>query len=390
MELILDSLIEEFPRFVAVGGGLIIRVSILLVPAWLLFTVLSIPFRRQERGRTFVLLLQWMLQQGSKPERDFNEILSAGSEPFGRAGERVALALAEGASLGQALRSAPGMLPQWTSALIQAGEHTGELPNTVRAWHDHASDATSGGRGTVNYLTCFLYGSIPMIPAILGLLFVVVYPKLNQIFTHMGASPPPLLQWAAGLAKWCAVASAGVLVTLVVIGLMYAYERFASNGAGPIGRWIDAVTIRLPWRRRRALRDFAATLAVMLDADVPEARSLEAAGIASGSRRMRHRAARACADLEQGRGLVDSVRHVDPSGQLKWRLENAAAGPNRQFVEALTGWVQTLDARAFRSEQIFSQTLSTLMILLTGAVVGVVCIGTFQGLIGIIEQEALW
>ena len=95
------------------------------------------------------------------------------------------------------------------------------------------------------------------------------------------------------------------------------------------------------------------------------------------------------ADLERGTALTEAVHRLDPSGEFRWRLENAAAGPGR-FLAALDGWHEALAAKAYQLEQTAAQLITTGLVLINGLFVGSLAVGVFMLLIGILEHAALW
>ena len=83
------------------------------------------------------------------------------------------------------------------------------------------------------------------------------------------------------------------------------------------------------------------------------------------------------------------MQRLDATGEFQWRLQNAARGGSG-FTAALSGWIESLDAKAFQQEQIASTCFTTGLILLNALGVGLVTIGVFQSLIAIINEGVLW
>ena len=63
--------------------------------------------------------------------------------------------------------------------------------------------------------------------------------------------------------------------------------------------------------------------------------------------------------------------------------------PNR-FLTALSGWLESLDAKAFQQEQAAAHVITTALVLVNGLFVGLLTAGTFQALISVIETGVLW
>jgi type II secretory pathway component PulF len=136
-------------------------------------------------------------------------------------------------------------------------------------------------------------------------------------------------------------------------------------------------------------RDFSAMVAILLDAGVPEARAIAMAANSTANQIVIGRSNLAIADLRAGKSLPEAMKQLDDSGGLHWRLANALHATNG-FREALSGWLETLDAKAFQQEQAAAQAITTACVLLNGVMVGLITTGTFQALIAIINAGVLW
>jgi hypothetical protein len=56
----------------------------------------------------------------------------------------------------------------------------------------------------------------------------------------------------------------------------------------------------------------------------------------------------------------------------------------------LTGWCESLDAKAFQQEQAAALTLTSALVLLNGLFVSLIVLTTFGALIAIVETGVLW
>ena len=151
----------------------------------------------------------------------------------------------------------------------------------------------------------------------------------------------------------------------------------------------DWLLARLPWRRKRLQRDFSAMLAVLLDAEVPEAEAVVLAAHSTANLAFINRARKVRSRLQAGVKLPEAVGAVDDSGELQWRLSNALRRGSG-FVRALTGWHEALDAKAFQLEQAAAQLTTTFLVLINGVIVASIMIAVFLVIIFIINQTSLW
>jgi type II secretory pathway component PulF len=369
-------------------------VVIWLVPnalvLWVVYFVLSLPLRRQERARFFLDLLEGCLDQGKTPERGIVELSATRDRSLGVRFHWLAALLESGVPLQQALRRVPGFLPLRTQALLEAGAQLGRLGQVLPVCRRVTTDAMSAVQGAGNYVILALLAISPAAVGVLAILSTFVLPKFFAIADDMEVMMPPLLQWLTLHRGWF---NAGMISLCVFVdGFVLLYV------AGPyLGGWLrrceismfDALTWMLPWRRRRLQRDFVALLALLLDEEMSEVEAVSLAAASIPHEIIRARARRAGLELEQGRHLVRALRHLDDSGDLSWRLENASAS-RHGFREALEGWLEALDARAYQQEQVAAQFTTTGLVLVNGGLVGLLVIGVFQPLIAIIDAAVLW
>src|SRR5262249_17850716 len=140
---------------------------------------------------------------------------------------------------------------------------------------------------------------------------------------------------------------------------------------------------------KRMQRDFSAMLAVLLDAGVPEDRALLLAAESTANQIFVHRAARAVTQLRQGVTLTETMRQFDDTGEFRWRLTNAVQS-GRNFFTPLSGWLETLDAKAFQQEQATAQLITTALVLYNGVMVSFFAVFVFRCITVIIEEGILW
>ena len=118
-------------------------------------------------------------------------------------------------------------------------------------------------------------------------------------------------------------------------------------------------------------RDFSAVLSILLDAEMPEEEAVLLAGRCTGNSIFLQRAKEAGDLLAEGSSLVKALAVVDESGELKWRVKNAAQ-QGGDFSSALSGWHQILEARSVYQEQAVSDIASTSMVVVAGLAVALV------------------
>jgi type II secretory pathway component PulF len=147
---------------------------------------------------------------------------------------------------------------------------------------------------------------------------------------------------------------------------------------------VDWTAWRIPWKQKRLQRTFSAMLAVLLDGGVPEAEAVRLAGDCTVNEVCRHRTRLVRAALEQGIKLDDAVRAFDDHGEFHWRLTNAIHA-HGGFLNALRGWHEALDAKAFQQEEATAHVVTSGLVILNGVLVALVAMTVFGTLIAMVE-----
>ena len=357
--------------------------------AWIVYYLLSVPMRRQERARFFLDLLATLLRQGKPLEPTLIEIANSRDRSPGMRFHLVAAHLERGARLGEALENVPRFLPPQVAALLRAGEELGDIRKVLPVCDYLVKDAQSNVRGAVSYLVVIAFALSPFSLFVLNALTVFVFPKFKEVMGELDGSSQFFL-FLVGSIRWLMLGQAVLFTGLVLAAISYVggprFVRWIQSRSLPIFDWI---AWRVPWKRRRIQRNFSMMLAIMLDSGVPEATALRLAGESTVNEIFHHRVTRAEAALADGARLTDAVASLDDTGEFHWRLTNAIHA-HGGFLRALTGWHESLDAKAFQEEQAAAHGVTSALVIANGLIVATVAIGVFSALISIINAGVLW
>jgi len=356
------------------------------------YFLLTLPLRRNERARLFLDLIERGLKEGRAPELTVMSASASRDRSLGVRFHLVAAHIEQGLRLGEALEKVPRLVPLQIRSMLKAGERMGDLAKVLPACRTFLHDGVSQVRGALNYLVILIFAITPASLAVPVILRIKVMPSFEAIFDSMfeGQPLPAFTRLVFYQGGFLTVLQVGLVLVLWLALLLYV--------AGPrLHGWFhrrlptvpDWLLFQLPWRRRRLQRDFSALLAVMLEANVPEAEAVELAAEATANLVLLRRAARVRARLQQGVALPEALRILDGAGELHWRLANALRRGGG-FVRALAGWQETLDAKAFQLEQSAAQVATTALVLLNGCLVASLVIAVFLALIKLVNQAVLW
>jgi type II secretory pathway component PulF len=349
--------------------------------------LLSLPMRRRDRALFFLDLVETVLQRGQPLEP---AILAAAENHDRAIGVRFYMMAAHiegGARLGEALEKEPRFLPPQVNAIFRAGEKLGDLKKVLPACREVLRIAPDTVRSTTHYMVAILLIFAPVACLLITMLSVFVVPKFKEVATGMGASVWPFTQFVFALNDSHILVGFEMLVFLALLSVAAIYI----GGPGFV-RWfqfrsvpvVDWITWRVPWKQKKLQRTFSAMLAVLLDGGVPEAEAVRLAGDSTANEICRHRAQRVIAALEKGIKLDEAVRAFDDTGEFHWRLTNATHA-HGGFLNALRGWHEALDAKAFQQEEAATHVLTSGLVILNGLVVALIATAMFGMLVMILK-----
>ena len=418
--LALLNILEE--GRLAVQAGAVLKLLVWLgvsgAAFYLFYFLLSLPFRRAERARLFLSLVEEGVRAGSV-ERFLVRVSRAKESSLGVRFHLLAAWLEQGVSLDEALTKVPRLLPPQITALLRMGRETGQLPAVLPACRERLRDASSAVHAAQGRMLVILFGILPLQFLLFTLIRVVVWPKFQMIGEDMGADMSAMafaidqLAWlwpvvflAFGLPILVGAVShmAGPRVWLWTPLLLPGLGDWLVRKCGWVQRVPDWVALQLPWRRHRLQRDFVRVLAQLLDLRFAEERAVRLAGESTANHYIQQRALRVAEALQRGTKLPDALALIADGGELRWRLDTAAhaqgiafAGAAGQplsaptgFQAALAGWLAALDAKAFQEEQAAAHLLSTAFVLANGLLVALLCTGTMQMLVSLIAVAGEW
>ncbi|NBR87377.1 MAG: hypothetical protein EB141_01140 [Verrucomicrobia bacterium] len=368
--------------------------------------ILSLPFRRRERARMLLELIETSIEHSHSVEQCLIRLSRSRERSFGVRFHLLAAYLEQGLPLLAALEKVPRMLPPTVLAMLRVGAATGDIRRVLPSCRTHLRDALPRVQKAQNYLVALVLVVLPAQLMLYWMVRVVVFPKFHEIFNDMLDAHMPLATVTAIATldvAWPTFMAVIALPMFVGLGLYilgprpaYWVEWFAPKFGPVLARrfdWLATMTDRgmlvLPWQRRRVERDFAAMLALLLDAGLSEEKAVLLAGESVANRAFLARAQRVTEQLQRGVKLPEALQFMDDAGELRWRMTNAAHAAGH-FRESLAGWLDTLDAKAFGQEQAVAQFLTSACVLFNGCLVGLFTVSIFQCFIQLIDAASTW
>ena len=351
----------------------------------LIHFLLTLPMRRAERVRLFLDLIETALNHGQPVEETIISISKSRDPIMGKKFHRLADQLTGDFRLSNALANTPRFLPAQISAMLRFGEHLGDLKKVLPACRHLLKDAVSETRDALNYLVILTFVITPAGVFLFGFAVTTIMPRMLQIAAGIQMGQATGIEFLFAHRQVLILAQVAMLFVLWFTAMIYL-------GGPRITSWfpfLEPLDYRLPWRRKRMQRDFSAMLAILLDSGVPESEAVSLAAECTANRIFQRRAARAVEGLKQGMKLPDAIQTMDDSGEFGWRLANAFHA-RTGFLQALAGWHESLDAKAFQQEQTAAHGITTALVFWSGLFVGAVVVSVFMFLTSIIYAGTLW
>ena len=364
----------------ATGIVLIISGFVLL---FLCFVALTyrwslLPVERREQARFFLELLSLAEESGHSIEQTIIEFSKSGERPLGVQFDQLARHIESGLNLPEALAKVPGYLPAQVVATLKVGHETGGMNMTLPVAPENLREQNHNARGEWGYLVAVM--SIAVM--IVGIIMTYVVPKFKMIYADMLEPGEVMPEFTLLVLKISDAiknnATALFILLFLLLGVWYYCKKKG---------WLDTFWLLIPWRRKRLQRDCSRVLALLLDSGVPEEKAVELAAQSTSNRTLKKHARKVIAGLQLGLGLTEAIKLMDGSREFQWRLTNALQTEGK-FVDALSGWHQSLSARADRQHQTFSTLMETTALLLLGIVVGSIMVGMFLPLINMMDKLA--
>jgi type II secretory pathway component PulF len=371
--------------------GLLWYAFLILVPggafALLLHFVLSLPMRRRDRGLFFLDIIETALDRGQAVEPAVLSAAETHDRAMGIQFYLFAAHIENGARFGEALEMTPGFLHPQINAILRASEKLGDIKKVLPACREILRAPPDTVRTTMHYMVAILLMFAPIACALITLLSVFVIPRFRDVANGAGVSLWPVSRFVFDHPLWFIRFEMVIFLGLLsVVAVYIGGPGFVRIFCCRFFPFVDYISWHLPWKQKKLQRTFSAMLAVLLDGGVPEAEAVRLAGECTANEFCRRRTVRILAALQQGVKLDDAVRAFDDSGEFHWRLANATHARGG-FLNALRGWHDSLDAKAFQQQEAMVHTVTSGIVILNGVVVALFAIACFGVLVAIVNGE---
>ncbi|TVR04020.1 MAG: type II secretion system protein GspF [Deltaproteobacteria bacterium] len=274
----------------------------------------------------------------------------------------------EGSALATAMGDHPKVFTPLYVNMIRAGESSGNLDVVLLRLTDFLDDQVRL-RGDVSAALFYPVAMLVITLLIVGVLMVVVVPRVTQLFEDQGQALPLLTTILIGFSQL--LGRYWWLMGMFIAGAVVAFRRWKAT---PDGRekW-DRFTLRVPvfgsLQRRIAVSRFSKTLSTMLASGVPLLTALDIIKNILGNSILIRVVEQARLNIREGESIAGPLRR---SGEFPPMVTHMiAVGERTGELETMLGNVaEAYDYEVQQSVKTMTGLLQPVLIVVMGVMVG--------------------
>jgi general secretion pathway protein F len=181
--------------------------------------------------------------------------------------------ISEGASLSRAMAAFPHVFDPSITNLIQAGEATGSLNETLARLIAHLTEQRELRR---QLLAALAYPAFMVVVACGVILFFLFFllPRLQNLLTSLGGRMPTATRILIGLADFSLNYGLFVVIALVFAAISFWRWRVSEPGRVTTDAWMLKLPLLGPFAVARTVLAFSQTLSVLLENGITAADAL--------------------------------------------------------------------------------------------------------------------
>jgi len=309
-------------------------------------------------GLPIIQALDTVLESGGGK---LNEILSAIRED-----------VKGGVALSSAFEKYPRVFPRLYIASIQAGERTGDLPQTIRRYIAFLK-RTEGFRSKVIGALVYPVILVTVAAAAIAMLLIYVVPTFSTIYADSGAALPVPTQMLINFTGFLRH------YLLLFIGLLYAaYFVFRRWSETPDGRYkVDGLKIRTPLLgtvlSRYAVAGFTRTLGTVLGSGIPIIEAMRMSVGTLNNKVLERALLQAVVRVEEGSKLSSALESMKLMPPLALRMLSVGETTGA-MEEMLSDISDYFEEEIERTLQVLTTAIEPAIMVIMGFVIGTIII----------------
>ena len=263
--------------------------------------------------------------------------------------------ISEGAPLSRAMAAFPEVFDPSITNLIQAGEATGSLNDTLARLIAHLTEQRELRR---MLLTSLAYPAFMVVVAFGVILFFLFFllPRLQGLLTSLGGKLPPATRLLIGLSEFALHYGLFVVIGLIFVAVSFWRWRASEAGRRVTDAWMLQLPLLGPFAISQTVLSFSQTLSVLLENGITAAEALRMTEKQIENRTHRERFNQAIGRVLEGEALsvalartgifpdlvLDRLAVGENTGNVVPSLKQIAAAYQKQITQQLNTFTKVI------------------------------------------------
>ncbi len=275
-----------------------------------------------------------------------------------------------GESFSSALRASDLPVPEYFHQLVQAGEATGRLAESLRSGvqqFEYDQRVRQEMAGALIYPTVLVLSGIGAV----GIIFMWVVPRFGGLLTQHGDTMPALSRWVISSGVWLSSHAWWVLGGAVAAGLGIRALITMPGFMDKVAERVSKLPIVGEWLVEAEVGRWANTLAALLSGKVELIRALNLSAASVRARFLRERLGSVARSVKGGKSISVSLREHRALNDTGYDLVavGEASGELPKLLSALARLYETIGRDRMKRAM---QLIEPLAIILIGIVIGTI------------------
>jgi general secretion pathway protein F len=276
--------------------------------------------------------------------------------------------VSEGAPLSRAMANSPQVFDPSITNLIQAGEATGSLNETLARLITHLTEQRELKRQLAAALAYPVFMVVVAFGVILFFLFFLL-PRLQGLLTSLGGKMPTSTRLLIGLSEFALQYGIFVVIAAIFAGLSFWRWRATESGRAATDAWMLQLPLLGPFLVSRTVLSFSQTLSVLLENGITAAEALRMTEKQIENRTHRAAFVTATARVLEGEALSVALARTGVFPDLV--LDRLAVGENTgNVVPSLKQIAQAYQKQISRQLNTFTKVVASGVLMLVFVFVG--------------------
>jgi len=289
--------------------------------------------------------------------------------------------LRRGAVLSEALGQHAGVFEEMLISMVKVGEASGTMDSIMQRLADYYERDNRIRQKIKSAMTYPIILAVLTV-AVIVLLIVQILPMFSDILGQMGEGLPFITEALIGVSNF--LVDNLLLIALIVLALAVFVKYFSKSAIGRL--WIDRLKLTLPGLKNVSIKiitaRFARSMSILLKSGVPIINAVDIMQRIIGNR-VAEQKFEACAQaIKEGRGIAGPVREVKLFPNLLVHMI-AVGESSGELDEMLSRTAGFFDLEVEEAIERLTVMIEPLMIIVLGAVVGVIIVSVMLPMISI-------